>query len=60
MLLQKPLQILIAVLIVLIKAQNLESLLFGHEAAFDSEAFLSDMLAALISEFLGVSLDSLL
>lgn len=60
MLLKESLEILVAVLIVLLQAKDLEGLLLGYEAALDAQTFLGDVLSAFIRELLGVCLDSLL
>ena len=60
MLRQQVLNGLIVKQFFLTQAQNLKCLLLGHEAAFDSQPFLSHLLTATIAKFLHVLLVALL
>jgi len=59
-LLQEALQCFIRVDIIFVQAKNTESLHFGYKSSFNSKPFLSNLLSALVSEFLAHSVLSLL
>jgi hypothetical protein len=59
-LLQKPLQRLVTLDIVLLETEDLEGLLLRYETALDTQTLLSHRLAALVGEFLRLGLVVLL
>ena len=60
MLLEQLLQSFVSMAVTFSKAQDLKGLYLRHEAAFDAESLLSDLLSALVGELLGQTLLALL